>query len=181
MSAKKPQTVHQLAASPKTVHLGHFSSELKPALVIDPGDLVVIDTLGGLAPDQFEAAGLAPDLIPESLRDIFREVKERGPGPHTLTGPVFIRNAQPGDILEVHLHAIKLTRSYGYSRILRGKGALPEDFPYDSTRILQIDVDRMNSEVAPGVLVPLRPFFGNLGVAPPPAMGRVSSRRGDVV
>jgi acetamidase/formamidase len=175
MSAKKPQTVHRLAAGPKTVHLGHFSSDLEPALVIDPGDLVVIDTLGGLAPDQLEAAGLAPDLIPESLRDIFREVKERGPGPHILTGPVFIRDAQPGDILEVHLHAVKLTSSYGYSLIRPGKGALPEDFPYDSTRILRIDVDGMTSEVAPGVLVPLRPFFGNLGVAPPPAMGRVSS------
>ncbi len=175
MPAKKPPKVHHLVASPKTVHVGHFSSELKPALVIDPGDRVVIDTLGGLAPDRFEAAGLAPDLVPQSLRDIFREVKDRGPGPHILTGPVFIRGAEPGDTLEVHLQAVKLTRPYGYSSILRDKGALPEDFPYDSTRILQIDAERMTSEVAPGVLLPLRPFFGNLGVAPPPAMGRVGS------
>ena len=175
MPAKKTETVHQLAASPKTVHLGHFSSDLKPALVIDPGDLVVIETFGALSPEGFEAAGLAPDLIPQALRDIFREVEERGPGPHTLTGPIFIRDAQPGDMLEVHLHAIKPTRTYGYNMIVRGKGALPEEFPYDSTRLLWIDIDRMTSEIAPGVLVPLRPFFGTMGVAPPPPMGRVSS------
>ena len=74
MAAKKPQTVHQLAASPKTVHLGHFSSELKPALVIDPGDLVVIETLGGLSPDRTRWIRSPPRyFLPEKvLSRVFR-------------------------------------------------------------------------------------------------------------
>ena len=175
MPLENPEILHSVTAGPKTVHLGHFSSELKPVLVINSGGIVEIETFGALSPEEYEAAGVAPHLIPQALRDIFREVKDKGPGPHTLTGPIFIKDAKPGDMLEVHIKDVKLMKPYGYNRILYGMGTLPEDFPYNSTSLLRLDIHKMTSEIAPGVFVPLRPFFGTMGVAPPPDMGRVSS------
>ena len=102
-------------------------------------------------------------------------VGDRGPGTHILTGTIHINGGEPGDILEVHIKDIELTVPFGYNRNVYGLGVLPEDFPYSAIRILRLDLGRMTSEVLPGVIIPLHPFFGNLGVAPPPEQGRISS------
>ena len=175
MSSKGSRTSHRLAANPKTVHWGHFSSELVPVLSVNSGEMVVVETLASLPPDEYEAAGIAPDLIPQALRDVFSEVGDRGPGPHILTGPISINGAEPGDVLEVHIEGIELTTPFGYNRIIYGMGALPEDFPYSSLRLLRYDPNAMRAEVIPGVVIPFRPFFGTMAVAPPSIMGKVSS------
>jgi acetamidase/formamidase len=175
MSTKISEEQHTLTAGPKTVHVGHLSSELKPVLTINPGDTVLIETYGSSPPETYEADGVPPNMIPQSLRDIFRETKDSGPGPHILTGPIQINGAQTGDTLEVRIKDIVLTMPFGYNSILWGSGALLEDFPYNSKRFLKMDLVKMTSEVIPGVIIPLRPFFGTLGVAPPPIMGRVNS------
>jgi acetamidase/formamidase len=164
-----------LTANPKTIHWGYFSSELKPVLAINSGDIVTVDTFASCSQDEYEAAGIAPNLIPQALRDIFREVKERGPGAQILVGPIYINGAETGDMLEVHIKDIKLTMPFGLNSISYGRGTLPDDFPYDSTRILSIDLDKMTSEVVPGTVVRLKPFFGTMAVAPPPIMGRIST------
>ncbi len=168
-------TLYPLPSSPDTVHLGYFSSALKPALTIHPGDRVIIETLAPLSPDEFEAGGLAPAEIPPALRHIWKEVRDRGPGPHILTGPIFIKEALPGDTLEVHIKEIKITAPIGFNSHEQGSGALPEEFPYEATRILRLDLKMMTSEVVPGVVIPLNPFLGIMGVAPTPKSGKVSS------
>lgn len=166
---------HDLTAGPQTVHVGHFSSDLSPVLRINPGDTVSIETLAALPAEEYEAGGIDPKLIPSALREIFSEVKDRGPGPHLLTGPIYVDGAEPGDTLEVHIKDIRLIQPFGYNRIIFGMGALPEDFPYNATKILKIDLQRLTADIGQGIVLPLRPFFGTMGVAPPPVMGRVNS------
>ena len=147
---------------------------MKPVLRVESGDLVTIDGPHG-NPAHYEAAGVAPNRIPQSLKDIYRDVKERGPGPHILVGPMYVNGAEPGDQLEVHIKEIKITSPFGFNLIVPGAGVLADEFPHGRTRILTMDLKEMKSEILPGIEIPLHPFWGALGVAPPEAQGKVSS------
>ena len=161
-----------LNATGQTVHIAHFSSELNPVLTIDDGDIVVLESLRG-DPAEYEAAGIAPQEIPQPLRDLYRDLRSyKG---HELTGPIYVKGAEPGDVLEVHIRGIKLTMPFGFNANVYGMGTLPEDFPYTSWRVIRMDLEKMVSEVIPGVMVPLQPFFGVMGVAPPARLGKISS------
>lgn len=161
---------YTLAGNPKTVHWGYYSSKLQPVLEINSGDTVKIISPHGVA-SLYQAGGIPSNLIPQSLKDIQKEVKKRGPGPHILTGPIYVNGAQPGDTLEVHIKDVKITAPFGYNTNWPGKGTLPEDFPYTVWRFPRVDTKKMVSEIIPGIVVPLRPFFGSMGVAPPPQLG----------
>jgi acetamidase/formamidase len=126
-------------------------------------------------PERFESAGVRPDEVEQSLRDIFREVKDRGPGAHILTGPIYIEDAGPGDVLEVRIQKIGLSIPYAINAFLPGRGFLPEDYPYARTRRVPLDEQRMLAHFADGIDIPLHPFFGSMGVAPPDVSGRISS------
>jgi len=165
---------HTLIGTPKTVHWGYYSSRIDPVLKINAGDTVTITTPHGLA-SVYQAGGIPPEQISQNLKDIEKEVKDRGPGPHILTGPIFVNGAEPGDVLEVHIQEIKITAPFGYNTNWINMGALPEDFPYTAFRILKMDLEKMTTEPIPGVVIPLRPFFGSMGVAPPPQLGKISS------
>jgi acetamidase/formamidase len=130
-----------------------------------------------MEPAEIEQSGVVPaSAIPQYVRDIYREVKDRGPGPHVLTGPIFVNGAQPGDVLEVRILGIDLAVDYGYNRQRPYNGALPEEFPGPFQRIIPINRAAKTAEIAPGVVVPLdHPFFGTMGLAPLPSMGRISS------
>jgi acetamidase/formamidase len=166
-----------LMPSPQTVHIGHFAANVKPVLSIDSGDIVTIETAAAMEPEQIERSGVVPpSAIPQYLRDIYRDVKDRGPGPHILTGPIEVRGAQPGDVLEVRILDISLAVDYGYNRQRPYNGALPEEFTAFWQRIIPINRTAKTAEIARGVVVPLdRPFFGTMGVAPHASMGRISS------
>jgi acetamidase/formamidase len=166
-----------LMPSPQTVHIGHFAANVKPVLSVDSGDIVTIETAAAMEPEPIERSGVVPpSAIPQYLRDIYRDVKDRGPGPHILTGPIEVRGAQPGDVLEVRILDVSLAVEYGYNRQRPYNGALPEEFTALWQRIIPINRTAKTAEVARGVVVPLdRPFFGTMGVAPPGAMGRISS------
>jgi acetamidase/formamidase len=164
--------VRVLNATAKTVHVAHFSGELEPVLTIEDGETVALESLRG-DPAQYEAAGVAPEDIPQPLRALYRDLGSyKG---HELTGPIYVRGAEPGDTLEVHIQDIRLTMPFGFNANVYGMGTLPEDFPYTSWRVVRMDLDRMVSEVLPGVVVPLQPFFGVMGVAPPAKLGKISS------
>lgn len=165
---------HRLAATPKTIAWGHYSASTKPVLTIRSGDTVEIETVSG-NPRMLEAAGLPADQVPQALRDIYLEVKDRGPGGHLLTGPVYIEGAEPGDVLEVRLRRIELNVGYSYNVFRPGSGFLPDDFPYSRSKIVPLDRQRMVGRFAPGIEIPLRPFFGSMGVAPPESSGRLNS------
>jgi acetamidase/formamidase len=89
---------YTLMPSPQTVHIGHFSAALKPVLTINSGDIVTIETATSLDPAEIDQSGaVLPSIVPEYQRAIHREVKDRGPSGHVLTGPIFVNGAQPGD------------------------------------------------------------------------------------
>ncbi len=168
---------YTLMPSPQTVRIGHFSAGSNPALTVESGDIVTIETAAAMEPEEIDRSGVVPpSAVPDYVRAIYRDVKDRGPGPHVLTGPVAVNGAEPGDVLEVRILAIDLAVDYGYNRQRPYTGALPEEFPGVFQRFIKIDRTAKKAEVAPGVTIALdHPFFGTMGVAPPPSMGRISS------
>lgn len=168
---------YTLMPSPSTVHIGHFNPALRPALTINSGDTVILETAAAMEPSAVDQSGTVPSsAVPQYVRDIYREVKERGPGPHILTGPISVNGAEPGDVLEVRIQQIDLAVDYGYNRQRPYTGTLPEEFTAFWQRIIPIDRAKKTAAVAPGVTVPLdKPFFGTMGLAPPAAMGTISS------
>jgi acetamidase/formamidase len=113
--------------------------------------------------------------VQQSLRDIYSQVTNKGPGGHILNGPVYVEPAEPGDTLEVRIQKIDLAISYAYNAFGPNRGFLPEEFPYRRMKIIPLDRDRMVAKFAPGIEIPLHPFFGSMGVAPPEAYGRIDS------
>jgi acetamidase/formamidase len=166
---------YQLKPTPKTVTWGYYSATATPALRVHSGDTVQIQTLLTSSPTRLAAAGVPANQIEQSLRDIFDQVKDRGPGGHILTGPVYVEGAVPGDVLEVHIEAIKLAIPYAYNGFSPGRGFLPDDYPYGRIKIIPLDAEHMVAHFAPGITIPLHPFFGSIGDGPPEAAGRVNS------
>jgi acetamidase/formamidase len=169
-----PQT-YTLKATPQTVVWGRYDAGAKPALRIRSGDTVVFETLLTNSPTGLERNGVPPDQVEKSLRDVYDKVIDRGPGGHILTGPVFVEGAEPGDVLEIHIKRISLAIPYAYNGFRYGAGLLTDDYPYARTKIIPLDREHMTAQFAPGITVPLRPFFGSMGVAPPAAFGRYDS------
>ncbi|HKS57575.1 MAG TPA: acetamidase/formamidase family protein [Steroidobacteraceae bacterium] len=169
-----PKT-HRLEVTPSTVAYGYYWSEAQPVLRIASGDIIDVDTMLTNTPEGLQRAGVAEEKIQASLRAVVEQVtgERRGPGGHILTGPVYVEGAQPGDVLEVNVLSIDLPLDYGYNGC---NGFLPENC--DKTlpaKILALDRKRMTAEFLPGIVIPLRPFFGSMGVAPAADAGRVSS------
>src|SRR5215471_15496716 len=169
------QATYTLKPTPKTVAWGYYDAKAAPVLRIKSGDTVETQTLITNSPERLEKAGLPAEQVEQSLRDITDQVKDKGPGGHILTGPIYIEGAQPGDVLEVRILAIKLAIPYAYNGFWPGRGYLPDDYPYAKTKIIPLDEKRMVAKFAPGIEIPLHPFFGSMGVAPPEASGRLSS------
>jgi acetamidase/formamidase len=167
------QTVHLLEAGPRTVAYGFYWSEAKPVLRIRSGDIIDVTTMSTSSPAALERAGVAPADIPQAHRAIVDSVTDRGPGGHILTGPVYVEGAEPGDVLEVKILSIDLPYDHGSNGC---SGFVPTLCPRpNATRIFRFDRQKMTTEFAPGITIPLRPFFGSMGVAPPPSVGRWSS------
>jgi acetamidase/formamidase len=164
-----------LKATPKTVAWGYYDAKAAPVLRIKSGDTVEIETLITNSPKRLEEAGVPADQVERSLRDITDQVKDKGPGGHILTGPIFIEGAEPGDVLEVKILAIQLAIPYAYNAFGAGRGFLPDDYPYSKTKIIPLDEKRMVAKFAPGIEIPLHPFFGSMGDAPPESAGRFNS------
>jgi acetamidase/formamidase len=165
----------RLDPSPATVSYGHYDAAAKPVLRVESGDTVIVRTLITSRPERLEKAGVAPADVEPALREIEAKVTDRGPGGHVLTGPIYVTGAVPGDALEVDIDKIDLVIPYAYNAFGVNRGFLPEDYGYARMRIIPLDAQRMVARVAEGVTVPLRPFFGSIGVAPPPGAGRIDS------
>jgi acetamidase/formamidase len=169
--------VHRLEATPDTVAYGYYWSDAKPALRIASGDIVDVDTLLTNNPAGLARMGVPDDRIQASLKRIASELPNgdprRGPGGHILTGPIYVEGAEPGDALEVKILSIELPIDYGYNGC---SGFVPAncDRAAGST-LIALDRKAMTAEYLPGIVVPLKPFFGSMGVAPAPELGRVSS------
>ena len=159
---------HVLNPSPETVHWGHFDAKIPARLEVDSGDTVVVDTVSGWG-DVMDVALFRPDHL-----EIVTKMKPIL-GPHILTGPIAVRGALPGDVLEVRIQAIELTVDWGWNIIRPLRGTLPEDFPNFERRTLPLDRKAMTTKLPWGPTVPLQPFFGILATAPRPEYGMISS------
>ena len=172
--AQSSPKVHELKASPATVHRGFFDASLKPVLRIDSGDVVRLETTTG-NPRYFEKLGVPKEKIPAELYAVYEGVDNDGRGDHTLNGPIAVRGAEPGDTLEIRIRSVDVRLPIAGQGFVPNRGQLPEDFPYEKQRVVWIDVARKMILFAPGIEIPARPFWGVMGVAPPASMGRVPS------
>jgi acetamidase/formamidase len=176
VSAQQPRT-HRLPATPDTVAYGYYWSEAKPALRIASGDIIDVDTLLTNSPMGLARAGVPDEEIQDSLKAVVAAFppghERRGPGGHILTGPVYVEGAEPGDTLEVKVLSIDLPIDYGYNGC---SGYLRENCDRGQPqKIFRFDRTSMTTQFLPGIVIPLKPFFGSMGVAPAPDIGRVSS------
>ena len=164
---------HVLQSRPDTVHWGFFDAALEPVLTVDSGDRVVVECVSG-NPDWMPAKSTGFEVLPE-LKDIHLRAKQ-GTGNHILTGPIFVRGAAIGDVLEVRILDIELRQNWGYNLFRPYGGTLAEDFPH--YRLIHVALDKKsNMAILPsGLKVPMRPFFGQLAVAPRKSFGRQNSK-----
>jgi acetamidase/formamidase len=164
---------HRVDAGPDTVHWGYFDASLKPLITVDPGDEVVISTVSA-GPDALPPPGSGL-TVPAALVAVHDKLTPKLGGPHMMTGPVAVRGAKAGQVLEVRIKAIELGYDWGYNYIRPLLGALPNDFEH--TRLIHIPLDRarMVGKLPWGLELPLKPFFGVMATAPPYAWGPVAS------
>jgi acetamidase/formamidase len=164
----------RIDATPQTVRWGVFDATFPPVASIASGDQVVLECVSG-GPEQVPPRD-GSFVIPPKLITIQDSVPRLGP--HIITGPVEVQGAEPGDVLRVDIEKIELGADWGFCGFRPLVGTLPEDFPY--RRMLHIPVDRAKRTctvpVGGGVTIPLSPFFGVMGVAPPEEWGQISTK-----
>lgn len=167
-------TDYTLPATPRTVAWGYYSGLAKPALTVHSGDTVRMQALSTCgSPERMIAGGVKPEDIPSYTAPIYKEVTDKGPGGHILTGPVAIAEAEPGDVLEVQILKVDLDASFACNVFGVGSGFLPMEYPYGRYKVVPLDRQKMVAHFAPGIEIPLKPFFGSMGVAP--AGGKIDS------
>jgi len=161
-----------LKASVETCHWGSFDASLAPVMTVESGERFTVDTLSGGA-DALPPAGSGLH-VPTELLEVHARSARFLPG-HILTGPVAVAGALPGDTLEVRIVDVKLSQDWGYNVIRPLAGTLPAEF--DSYRLVHIplDAERMVGRLPWGLDLPLHPFFGVMGVAPPAHWGRINT------
>lgn len=161
---------HSVKAGVDTVHWGYFDAALEPVLEVSSGDRVTMQSVSG-------GPNVVPDdsyYTPPELLEIHQAGLPQMPG-HILTGPVLVKGAKAGQVLEVRIEDVKLRQDWGYNYVRPLAGALPLDFDTPSMMHIRLDAERMVGTLPWGLELPLKPFFGVMGVAPPPNWGRISS------
>jgi len=160
-----------LDASPDTVHWGFFDARLKPVLRVPSGALVSIGAEPAAVPEIVE------DMKPRSTEAFRRIVAShtRGASSHLMTGPVYVEGAEPGDVLEVYFKSIRFRYDWGFNAIIPLKGGLAEEYPSLGFIFPAIDKGSRTASWNGIGPLPLAPFFGDVGVAPPESLGRVPS------
>ena len=156
-ASKYPGHVYVLPATLETTQWGWFDNAELPRLVIDSGDTVVVETMS------HSHGQLWPGRTIEELKKLRTDWPGRGP--MSLTGPIFVNGAEPGDSLRIKIQKI-VPRPWGANFNIPGMfGQFPKDFPDGQVKYFYLDGDRKIAEFAPGIEIPLRPFPGTLGVA----------------
>jgi acetamidase/formamidase len=160
-----------VASVPSALAYGWFEADRRPVAEVESGQRVTVDCLPSWAP------GLqAPppfSLIDDHARAL--AALERGPGIHFVNGPIAVRGAEPGDVLEVAIEDVSFRQDWGWYGVWPGKGALPDRFGETSIAFAPFDRRARTTTLRSGATIPLRPFFGVMAVAPPPPNDRVST------
>jgi acetamidase/formamidase len=149
--------VHLLPATLETTQWGWFDNAQPPVLRIESGDTVVLETM------MHSHNAVVPGRTIEEIKKLRTDFPGRGP--HTLTGPVYVNGAEPGDVLKVTLNRI-VPRAYATNFNVPGMfGQFPNQYPDGQVRYMYLDLDRMETEFLPGIVLPLKPFPGTTAVA----------------
>jgi len=151
---------HQLRASPQTVRIGVFDATFPSVMTIESGDTVVVQCVSGR--DDVLPPASAGLTVPPELSAIIAANPGMRAG-HIVTGPIAIADAEPG-------------ADWGYNMIRPLAGTLPEDFHESVISHIPVDPARRVCTLPWGTELPLAPFFGVMGVAPPPAFGTIASK-----
>ncbi|MBB5688246.1 acetamidase/formamidase family protein [Roseomonas alkaliterrae] len=167
----------RVPASVATCRWGAFDASFPPVASIDPGEVVILECLSGgpeVMPPQEKMMA-----VPEALREIHAKLPRLGA--HIITGPVEVRGAEPGDALRVDIERIELGADWGFCGFRPLFGTLPEDFPYRRTLHIPVDRQAMTCRLPfgpkeGGMDLPLAPFFGVMGVAPPREWGMINTK-----
>src|SRR5437016_7600490 len=173
-----------LRSTPDTVVWGYFAADIAPALRIKSGQTVRIDTVshGGVnTPDDpvtyFGRAGIPAGEVLKDAIDIHQKVsRPKGASAHILTGPIYVDEAEPGDMLEVRILALEHRVPYGVNNSNRGTGVLPDLLSAPAPKVIRFDLARNVALFSPEIEVPLQPFMGIMAVAPPRDTWLMSSR-----
>ena len=166
---------YTLLPTPQTVAWGWYDAAGTPVLHVNSGDAVTVRALSTCSPVSLVRAGLDSNRVEKLAKDIYaaRSSIKVGPGGHILTGPIYVEGADSGDVLEVRILHIAFPIAYAYNGC---GGFLPEDCPQPRrTQLIPLDTTRMIATVDSTIEVPMHPFFGSIGDAPPPDSGRLSS------
>jgi acetamidase/formamidase len=166
-------TTHTLRAAPDTVRIGVFDAEFPPIMTIESGDTVEVQCVSGR--DEVLPPPGSPLIVPPELKAIL----DANPGSragHIVTGPIAVAGAMPGDMLEVRIEKIVAGANWGYNLIRPLAGTLPEDFHDTTLMHIPVDQERLVCTLPWGTELKMAPFFGVMGVAPPPAFGRIASK-----
>jgi len=152
-----PGTVHVLPATIDTTQWGWFNNAQPPVLHVRSGDTILFETM------MHSHNQVVPGTTIEQIKKLRTDYPGRGP--HTLTGPVYIEGAEPGDVLKLRINKI-VPRAYGTNFNVPGMfGEFPDRFPEGQVKYFYLDLDRKVAEFAPGIEIPLAPFPGTIGVA----------------
>ena len=174
---------YYVKSGPETVHWGYLWSAAEPVLRVRPGATVTIDTVSheGLLEDQgdpvafFERFGIPKSEVLEDAAAIYARVQHSGTGPHVVSAPVYVEGAEPGDVLAVHVLAAEPRVPYGVNTARMGKGTLPAEFTLNRSIVIPFDMERRIARFAPGIEIPLRPFFGIMATGPALTLGKLNS------
>jgi acetamidase/formamidase len=153
---------HVVESNRETVRLGVFDATLLPILTIDSGDRVSFPNTWSHFLNE-----LQPGVPISRLAEL--RISNPGRGPHSIIGPIAVRDAEPGDVVEIRCRRL---RPDTWGAVFNnpgdlGTGLLPQDFAQGHIKYVDLDLTRMEGKFAPDVVIPLTPFQGTLGVAPP--------------
>src|SRR5882762_1884274 len=149
--------MHLLPATLDTTQWGWFDNAQPPVLRVNSGDTIVLETM------MHSHNQVVPGTTIEQIKKLRTDFPGRGP--HTLTGPIYIEEAQPGDVLKVTLNKI-VPRAYATNFNVPGMfGQFPTVYQDGQVKYLYLDLDSMTTEFLPGIVLPLKPFPGTLAVA----------------
>ena len=175
---------HTVRSTPETVVWGYFAADIPPVLRIKSGQTVRIDTVshGGInIPEDpvefFGKAGIKREEILQDALDIRAKVnRPRGGSAHILTGPIYIDEAEPGDMLEVRIIDLEHRVPYGVNSSGPRVGVLPDLLKAPARKVIRLDVKRNVALFSPEIEIPLQPFMGIMAVAPTKESWMISSR-----
>jgi acetamidase/formamidase len=153
-----------LPATEANVQWGWYDPREKPKLVINSGDTVSIETLS------HSLGQIKPGVDMDGIVKLRKE--NDGGGPHSITGPIYVTGAEPGDTLEVRILKI-VPKPDAFNFNLPGKdfptvGLLASEFPDGFVRFYKLDLNRMQTQFKPGVVIDLKPFPGTFAVGVDP-------------